>query len=610
MEQEKQTSSVSAKERVERTLQLGRTLRVVWESSPGWTLASAALVIVQSLMPLAVLYLLKLIIDAVTAGAAVTDRAGAFRHVVLLVSLAGGSILVTVLCRSLADLVKEAQSRVVTDYVSDLIHAKSVEVDLAYYENPAYHDTLFRAQEEAPWRPTSIVAGLMQFGQNGITFLGMAGLLFSLHWGAAVVICLACAPGVLIRVKYAGEMFRWHRNSTEMERRSWYFHEVLTNGTFAKEIRLFGLGPLFIGWFRDLRRQLRDAKLKIQKRRSLFELIGQASGTIAIVGLLALIAYKTLYGAITIGSMVMYYQAFQRAQASLQEMLTSIAGLYEDNLFISNFYEFLDLKPKLTPPPRPVSFPRPITSGIDFSHVSFCYPGAARAALKDVSLTVAPGKVVALVGENGSGKTTLIKLLCRFYDPTEGSISIDGKDLKEMDAGSLRRGISVIFQDYVRYNLSARENIWLGNIDVESRNGSIAAAARRTGAHDFVERLPHGYDTVLGSWFEAGSELSVGEWQKVALARAFLRDAGLVVLDEPTSSMDAKAEYQVFAAFRELLNGRTGIVISHRFSTVRLADYIYVLADGSIAESGTHAELVRLCGTYAGLFEMQAESYR
>ncbi len=358
MEQEQQTSSVSTKERIKRTLQLGRTLRVVWESAPGWTLISAALVLVQSLMPLALLYLLKLIIDAVTAGAAGTDRAGAFRHVVLLVSLAGGATLITVLCRSLADLVKEVQSRVVTDHVSDLIHAKSVEVDLAYYENPAYHDTLFRAQEEAHWRPTSIVSGLMQFGQNGITFLGMAVLLLSFHWGAAVVICLACLPGVLIRIRYAGNMFRWQRTTTEMERRAWYFHEVLTNGAFAKEIRLFGLGSLFIGWFRDLRKQLREAKLKMQKRRSLFELIGQASGTIAIVGLLALIAYKTLYGAITIGSMVMYYQAFQRAQSSLQEMLTSIAGLYEDNLFISNFYEFLDLKPTIMVPPRPVPFPR------------------------------------------------------------------------------------------------------------------------------------------------------------------------------------------------------------------------------------------------------------
>ena len=219
----------------------------------------------------------------------------------------------------------------VTDHVSDLIHAKSVEVDLAYYENPAYHDTLFRAQEEAPWRPTSIVSGLMQLGQNGITFLGMAGLLLSFHWGAAVVICLASVPGVLVRVRYAGDLFRWQRTTTEMERRAWYFHEVLTNGTFAKEIRLFGLGHLFTGWFRDLRRQLREAKLKMQKRRSLF--------------------------------------------------------------------------------------PRPITRGIDFSHVSFGYPGAARAVLKDVTLTMAPGKVVALVGENGSGKTTLIKLLCRFYDP-------------------------------------------------------------------------------------------------------------------------------------------------------------------------------------------------
>jgi ATP-binding cassette, subfamily B, bacterial len=600
----------STKERIRQSLHLGRTLRVVWESGPGWTLAGAALVLVQSLMPLVLLYLLKLIIDSVTIGAAGSDRAGVFGHILYLISLAGAGTLIMVLCRSLADLVKEGQSRVVTDHVSDLIHAKSVEVDLSYYENPAYHDTLFRAQEEAPWRPTSIVAGLMQLGQNAITFLGMAGLLIAFHWGAALVIGLACLPGVLIRIKYAGRMFRWQQDSTAMERRAWYFHEVLTNSTFAKEIRLFGLGPHFMEWFRDLRKQLREARLKIQRSRSIFEVIGQASGTLAIFGLLALIAYKTLYGAITLGSMVMYYQAFQRAQASLQEMLTGIAGLYEDNLFISNFYKFLDLKPTLTVSKQTISFPRPITKGIDVRGVNFSYPGATRPALKDISLTVAPGSVVALVGENGSGKTTLIKLLCRFYDPSGGSIAIDGRDLRDIDLNSLRGGISVIFQDYVRYNLSAKDNIRLGHIESRSPNGTIAAAARQTGAHEFIEKLPHGYDTILGNWFEAGNELSLGEWQKIALSRAFLREADLVVLDEPTSSMDPRAEFQVFAAFRELLNGRTGILISHRFSTVRLADYIYVLDKGSISEKGTHEELLRAGGQYATLFNMQAESYR
>lgn len=600
----------TTRQRIEGSLHLWRTVRLVWQAAPGWTIIGAALIMVQSLMPLVLLYLLKLIIDAVAAGMTGPDRAGAFRQVIVLVSGAGIATLIMVLCRSLADLVKEAQSQVVTDHVSDLIHVKSVAVDLAYYENPAYHNTLFRAQEEAPWRPTSIVTGLMQLGQNGITFLGMAGILFSFHWGAAVVIVAACIPGMLVRIRYAGEMYRQKRTRTEMERRSYYFHEVLTNGAYAKEIRLFDLGSLFVGWFRGLRRQLRNEKLRLEKKRSLFELIGQASGTLAITALLVFIAYKTLYGAITIGSMVMYYQAFQRAQASLQEVLTSIAGLYEDNLFISNFYEFLDLKPQLVEPPRPVPFPRPMAAGIEYSRVTFRYPGSEREALQDVSLKVAPGQVIALVGENGSGKTTLAKLLCRLYDPTDGSISIDGRDLRQIGLGSLRRGISVIFQDYVHYNLSARENIWLGNVDADRQNGTIIAAARKTGANDCIEKLPYGYDTVLGNWFEKGSELSAGEWQKVALARTFMRDADVVVLDEPTSSMDARAEYRVFAAFRELLNGRTGILISHRFSTVRLADYIYVLDGGKIAEEGTHDDLLRQGGVYAGLFNMQAGSYR
>ncbi len=308
--------------------------------------------------------------------------------------------------------------------------------------------------------------------------------------------------------------------------------------------------------------------------------------------------------------MIMYFGAFQRAQGSLQQMLTSLASLYEDNLFLNNFHELLELKPKLAEPSKPVPVPRPIQEGIFFDQVSFQYPAGQGLVLEEVTLHLEPGKVVALVGENGAGKTTLIKLLCRLYDPLKGTITMDGIDLRQFDLTALRREFSVILQDFMHYNLTARENIWLGDIKLNSHDEKIITAARRTGADQVIQKLPRGYDTVLGHRFENEGELSIGEWQKVALARAFLREAQVVILDEPTSWMDALAEYEVFQSLRQLLAGRILVLISHRFSTVKLADYIYLLAAGRIIEQGTHDQLVQLGGKYAQLFELQAQSYR
>jgi ATP-binding cassette subfamily B protein len=306
----------------------------------------------------------------------------------------------------------------------------------------------------------------------------------------------------------------------------------------------------------------------------------------------------------------MYFQAFQRVQGFLQGILGSLAGLYEDNLFLSNLYEFLDLKRTVIEPVQPKSVPRPMQKGIALDHVSFQYPGGARRVIEDISLTIRPGEVVALVGENGSGKTTLMKLLCRLYDPTDGTITLDGVDLRQFETNALRHEISIIFQDYAHYHLSARENIWFGNTALPPDTERVITAAQNSGAHTVISSLPHGYDTILGKRFADGEELSIGEWQKVALARAFMRDSQIIVLDEPTSSMDAKAEYEVFQSFRQLVSGRTAILISHRFSTVRMADRIFVLKHGRIIEGGTHDELICAQGTYARLFEMQAQHYR
>ncbi|MFO7665879.1 MAG: ABC transporter ATP-binding protein [Desulfobacterales bacterium] len=596
--------------KIRRTLQLGRAVRFVWQSAKGWTIANGVLVLVQGVLPLLPLYLMKLTVDAVTAGVVAPDKGIAFRHVLLLVGLMAAVTLLSSLIRSIAGLISEWQAYIVTDHMSDVIHAKSVEVDLEYYESARYYDTLHRAQREAPSRPLGIVNGLTQIGQSGISLLAIAALLVSFHWLIAAILFIAVISGTAVRLKYTGKLYRWQREQTSTERQAGYLNWMLTDSSIAKEIRLFDLGPLFTRRFRDVRQKLRKGRMAITRRRSVADFAAQIFAAMAIYGSCAYVAYEAMRGKITMGDLVMYYQAFQRVQGYLQGILGSLAGLYEDNLFLSNLYEFLDLKRTVIEPVHASPVPQPMQSGIVLNHVSFQYPAGTRKALEGISLTIKPGEVVALVGENGSGKTTLIKLLCRLYDPTGGTITIDGVDLRQFETKALRNEIAIIFQDYAHYHLTARENIWLGYTALPPDHERIIAAARHSGADDVIRGLPHGYETILGKWFEDGEELSMGEWQKVALARAFMRDAQIIVLDEPTSSLDAKAEYEVFQRFRQLVSGRTAVLISHRFSTVRMADRIYVLQNGSVIEGGTHEELLRAGGTYARLFEMQARHYQ
>lgn len=588
-----------------------RALRLVWMSGPGWTAASAALVFVQSVLPLAQLYLLKLIVDAV-AGLVVTRTvaSAAFQPIATLVGIAAGVALLGAICRSLAGLVAEGQGRAVSDHMHDVVHAKAADVDLEYYETPRYHDTLHRAQQEGAYRPTRIVNGIVQIVQNSLALLLMAGVLVAFHWGTALVLFAAALPGVLMRLRHARRSYESQRAQTQAERRGQYYHSMLTGTAHAKEIRLFSLGSLFRQRHRDLRTEIRHHRLRLATLRFRADLVTQGAATLAVFGSFAFILYRASLGALTVGDVVLYYQAFQRGQDFLKEILSGLAGLYEDHLFLASLYEFLDMEPKQVESSRPRPVPRPLRSGIVFDGVSFQYPTADRKVLQDVTLTIRPGEHVALVGVNGSGKTTLVKLLCRLYDPTGGAITVDGVDIRDFETAAFRREIAVVFQDWVAYHLSARDNIWFGDPRPDCDQARIRKAARDAGADEVVSRLRNGYESVLGKWFEDGEELSMGEWQKIALARAFVRDTQIVVLDEPTSFLDVQAEYEVFNRFRQLAAGRSTILISHRLSTVRMADCIYVLEDGRIAESGSHDALIRRGGAYARLFETQARSYR
>jgi ATP-binding cassette subfamily B protein len=594
----------------QQSLHLLPALRLVWQGAPNWTAAQVVILIFQGTLPLVLLYLTKLIVDTAVVSINAADKATAFRQVAILLGLTAVVTLANICLTSLGELVNTAQSQRVTDYMHGILHAKSIEIDLEFYENAQYHDALQRAQQEAPYRPNQILQHLIQLAQDSISLVAMVGLLLTLHWGIAGILFVAAVPAGLVRVKFANVMYQWHRQRTALERQGEYLNWLLTGDIFAKEIRLFDLGALFNQRFDRIRGQLYKETLAIARKRTIATLGAQALASILIFIVYGFIIYQTIQGILRIGDLVLYYQAFQRGQDALKGLLGSISGLYEDNLFLSNLYEFLELKPKILQPANPKPIPQPMQTGIEFKNVGFQYTTTTRKALKNINLKIKPGQVVALVGENGSGKTTLIKLLCRLYDPTSGSITIDGIDIRSFEIANLRRQISVIFQDYVKYNFTANENIWLGNIELSPTEENITAAARRSGADQVINSLPQGYNTILGKLFEDGEELSIGQWQKVALARAFLRKSQVIVLDEPTSAMDPLAEDEVFQKFRQLIKGQAAILISHRLSTVKMADCIYAIANGSIVESGTHSELIQLGGVYANLFETQAQYYR
>jgi ATP-binding cassette subfamily B protein len=596
---------VPLREAIPQSLRLGRAFRLVWNAAPRWTALNLCLVVIAGLLPLAALYLMKRIVDIVTVGITAAHQALAYQAVLTWVLLAAFVALLTAFSRSVGELASDAQSQLVTDHVSDQIHAQSILIDLEYYEDSSYYDTLHRAQREATYRPTRIVNGLIQIGQHGISLLGVVGLLFAFNPLLALVLVAAAFPVVLSRVFYTRKLYRFEQEQTRQERKAWYYHWIMTDTTYAKELRLFDFGALFRARYRQLRRDLRQGRLAITRRRVTGDLTVQVFATLAIFGTLAYAAYLAIQGRVTIGDLIAIFLSFQIGLASSQAILRGLAGLYEDNLFLANFYQFLDLQPKIKTPSHPVPLPGQMNEGLRFEAVSFSYPQSETRVLDQVDLTISPGEVIALVGQNGSGKTTLVKLLCQLYQPTSGRITLDGIDLRRTDPVEWRGQISVLFQDYAHYQLKAWENIWLGDAGADPDLDRIVRAAALAGVDPLIKGLPDGYDSYLGHWFEDGSEISTGEWQKIALARAFLRHTQIIVLDEPTSSLDPLAEAELFTRFRRLIKDRSAVIISHRFSTVQMADTIYVMQGGKIIERGTHHDLLRLGDSYARLFQAQ-----
>jgi ATP-binding cassette subfamily B protein len=580
---------------------------LVWQSNPRLTLLLSLLLGLQGITPVIQLFLIGRVIDSVTT--AISNGTFQLQEIAPLVFLSGLVMFIGSVLATASAVVNEAHGLAVADYISNAIHEHSVAIDLEYYENARFHDQLHRAQIEAPYRPPQMVNSLVQLVRDSFSLAGILILLVSLSTFTPLILFVSTLPMVLVRLRFARILFEWRLRSTEMERRASYYDYLLTNEYNAKEVRLLNTGSMFSQRYNAVREQLRAQRLKITTRRGVFESFVQLMSVVALFTAFWLVISDTVAGLLTIGSLVIAFQGFQQGQSTINAVLASFTSLYEHNLFLKEYYAFLNLPIKVARPQNPVPVPVPMREGIRFEGVGFHYAQQSALVLKQLDFFIRPGEVIALVGENGAGKTTLVKLLCRLYDPTEGRITLDGTDLRQFDPATLRQNIAVLFQDYGRYQLTARENIWLGDITQPNDRAEIVRAAEKAGADTMIDDLPKDYDTQLGSWFN-GQDLSIGQWQKLSLARAFFRDAQLVVLDEPTSALDVMTEHEVFERFREMIGDRSAVLISHRLSTIRMADRIYVLDNHQIAEVGTHQELMELNGIYAKLFRTQSQYYQ
>ena len=583
---------------------LPRTFSLVWKAAHYWTIAWAVLLVVQGLLPVTSVYLTRALVNSLIALGNSDKTWENLRPAIGLVFLMVMIIFLQELLGGMNSWVRMAQSELIQDHLSGLIHEQATSLDLAFYDSPDYYDRLHRARVDALTRPAALLENVGALVQNSLTLAAMAVILFSFGPWLPLLLVLGTLPALWVLARYALDYHRWRKERTTLFRRASYFDWMLTLRTAASELRLFELGNYFRGLFQETRKQLRTELLELTRSQAFAELAASLIGLgVMSLGLIWMI-WRTWQGLISLGDLAMYYQAFNQGQNLMRSLLQNAGQIYRNSLFLQDLFEFLALTPQVVDPPDPVPVPAPLRQGLRFENVSFRYPESERVVLQNFDLNVAAGQIVALVGENGAGKSTLIKLLCRFYDPTEGHICLDGVDLRRVSLAGLRRQIGILFQEPTNYHATAAENIAYSDLASSPGMDRIETAAAAAGADGPISRLPLGYSTLMGKWF-GGSELSVGEWQRVALARAFLRQASILVLDEPTSAMDTWAEADWLSRFRTLAAGRTAILITHRFTTAMQADVIHVVADGHIVESGTHAALMASGGRYAQAWTAQ-----
>jgi len=585
---------------------LPRALKLAWAAARGWTALWAGLLVLQGLLPVSSVYLTRPLVNRILAAIKAGGTWESIRPAIAIGVLIAAIALVSEMMRSATVWVRTHQSELVQDYIAALIQRKSAEIDMAFYDSAEFYDRLHRARSEASYRPVMLLESLGGILQNGVTLAAMLAVLAPFGLWLPVALVASTMPALYVVLRNTARQHEWRLRTTADERRTWYYDWLLTSHEAAAELRLFALGDRFESAYGALRKRLRGENFRLAQDQAIGEF---AAGALALVGgaaSLLWMAWRAVRGWITLGDLALFYQAFQQGLGLMRSLLQNLGQLYYSSLFLGNLFEFLALEPTVLNAAAPGPMPSKLEGGIHFEHVTFQYPGARQPTLSDFSLTIPAGRIVSLVGPNGAGKSTFVKLLCRFYDPAGGRIALDDRDLRSFELDELRRHITVLFQEPVHYNATAGENIRLG--DLTATEAEVETAAVAGGADAIIRRLPAGYDNTLGKLFIDGAELSTGEWQRIALARAFLRQSPILILDEPTSAMDPWAEAEWIDRFRSLARGRTAILITHRLTTAMRADEIHVLSDGRVVESGSHEELLRLGGLYAQSWARQERS--
>jgi len=581
---------------------LPRALRLVHEAAGRWTTAWVVLLIVQGLLPVGIVIITRRLVDSIV------DASGtgwaAFEAPVLLGLAMAALLLAGEVAGALTRWVRTAQAELVGDHIRTLIQARAAEVDMALYDSPAYFDTLHRARFDAQTRPAALVEGLGTFLQGALTLAAMAVVLATYAWWLPLALLISTLPAFLVILGHIARRHRWSVRTTTDQRRALYYEHLQSGREVIPEVRLYGLAGYFRTLFSALRARLRGERIELARAEAR---AGIAAGFIGLglagASLLWMVT-DSIRGTITLGQLAMYGQAFLQGQKLLRSTLTNVGQIYLNLLFLGNLFEFLETTPTITDPPEPRQLPGRLSKGIAFRDVAFTYPTADTPALENFTLEIPAGSTVALVGPNGAGKTTLFKLLLRFYDPHSGSVEIDGIDLRDLALTDIRRRMAVLFQTPLEFSATVFENVAYGKIETEGDPAAIGRALDAAGARPIVDRLPDGDATMLGPWF-GGTELSPGEWQRIALSRAFLRDADILLLDEPTSAMDSWAEARWLEDFRRLTRGKTTIVITHRLTTARHADVVHVVDDRRIVESGRPGDLVAGDGPFAAAWRHQ-----